>query len=50
MNGHIGFDQGFQSVIVFRRPWSTLEAQRLHHFPFAFSLNLRDLATKIFNR
>jgi hypothetical protein len=52
IHGHTGFDQGFKTVIVFRRPCSTLEARRWLHFPFAFafSLNLRDLASTIFNR
>ena len=28
-----GFDQGFKTDIVFRRPRSTLEARRSLHFP-----------------
>jgi hypothetical protein len=37
IGGHTGFDHGFKTVIVLRRPCSKLEARRWLHFPFAFS-------------
>jgi hypothetical protein len=47
MKGRTGFDQGFKTVIVFRRPSSTLEARgRLHFFAFSPSSTRRRMASE----